>query len=423
MPTYTQTPTGWVSDEELARMVLGAQQEPPQYILDAMGGSYDRSRYYWNPDNMSLVARDGSGSYGFGDVPNPSLGTNVVLPYGSGGGDQGYGGGGTNIGVTQPGYGDTLHFDQGENPYFGFGDGREMFISSDPNAIDAYQHDAQTRSLQGVASVGALVGGAALGGALSGGGSGAATAPGYGGPATTYPLASAGGTIAATPIAAGAGAATVAGATTAAGAAGGAAAAGGGLLGSSPWLNGAIVGSSLLSGVLGAKAGEEGVEASREAVAESRRQFDTARGDLLPVINLAGSSAPLLQRYLSGDRTAFTESPSYQFNLQEGQKAIDRSLASRGKALSGAGVREGVRYASGLASNEDSKFVDQLLAAAGLGTTGASVSANAGANSAAQVGSGLMAGANSRASGYNSLNNAVQGGISNLLLQRYLRAA
>jgi hypothetical protein len=121
---------------------------------------------------------------------------------------------------------------------------------------------------------------------------------------------------------------------------------------------------------------------------------------------------------------AFFESPDYQFNLGEGQKAIDRSLAARGRSLSGAGVKEGIRYASGMASGEYGKFVDRLLAAAGLGTTGVSLSANAGMNAANNIGAAQMNAANTRASGYMNaaagINNAVQGGISNYMLYQYL---
>jgi hypothetical protein len=79
-----------------------------------------------------------------------------------------------------------------------------------------------------------------------------------------------------------------------------------------------------------------------------------------------------------------------------------------------------MRYASGLASQESGQFVDQLLAAAGLGTTGAATVGNVGQNTAANVGNAAMAGANARSSGYNSINNAIQGGLSNFLLNRYL---
>lgn len=124
------------------------------------------------------------------------------------------------------------------------------------------------------------------------------------------------------------------------------------------------------------------------------------------------------------DMSVFFESPDYQFNLNEGQKAIDRSAAARGGLLSGGAVREGTRYASGLASREYSNFVDRLMQQAGLGATGIGASASAGANTAGLVGNAAMNGANARGSAYltgaNALNSSVQGGLQNFLLAKYL---
>lgn len=43
--------------------------------------------------------------------------------------------------------------------------------------------------------------------------------------------------------------------------------------------------------------------------------------------------------------------PGYQFALEQGQKAIDNSLAARGGILSGRALKEGARFATGLADN------------------------------------------------------------------------
>lgn len=130
----------------------------------------------------------------------------------------------------------------------------------------------------------------------------------------------------------------------------------------------------------------------------------------------AGSGSP--------NMGAFFESPDYQFNLAEGQKAIDRSLAARGRALSGAGVKEGERFASGQASGEFNNFTQRLLQIAGLGSAGVNTSANAGMTSAGQIGAAQVNAGNTRASAYmqgaEGVNNAVQGGISNYLLYQYL---
>lgn len=124
------------------------------------------------------------------------------------------------------------------------------------------------------------------------------------------------------------------------------------------------------------------------------------------------------------DMSVFTESPDYQFNLAEGQKAIDRSLAARGRSLSGAGVREGVRYASGMASNELGNFYNRLANLAGIGQTATQSTAAAGMNAANNISQNHLFAGQSRASGYMNtaagINNAVQGGLQNYMLSRYL---
>lgn len=134
----------------------------------------------------------------------------------------------------------------------------------------------------------------------------------------------------------------------------------------------------------------------------------------------AGAGAPTA----GPDMSVFFESPDYQFNLTEGQKAIDRSLAARGRTLSGAGVREGVRYASGMASNEYGNFYNRLANLAGLGQSATQSTAAAGANAANNISQNHLFAANARANGYmqagQAANNAVQGGIQNYMLYQYL---
>jgi hypothetical protein len=125
------------------------------------------------------------------------------------------------------------------------------------------------------------------------------------------------------------------------------------------------------------------------------------------------------------DMSAFFESPDYQFNLAEGQKAIDRSLVAQGRGLSGAGVRQGVRYASGVASQQYGDFTNRLLTIAGLGSAATSNTVAAGQNMANNNSAALINAGNQRASIYGQtaagVNNSVQGGISNYMLAQYLK--
>lgn len=250
------------------------------------------------------------------------------------------------------------------------------------------------------------------------------------------------------------------------------------------WVATAIVGSTLISAGASAYAANKSAGAARDAqdtaTAESGRQFDLVRGDtapyrqagvsaldklarlygLGPVVSQPSSSsiAPLMNAPQGGgngffstslrnamasqsgqqgnaqasltpqssrpDMSVFFQSPDYQFNLAEGQKAIDRSLVARGRGLSGAGVKEGVRYASGMASNEFGNFYNRLANIAGLGQAGVNTSASAGMNTAANIGNAAMNAGNARASAYTmgaqGVNNSAQGGVSNYLLSQYL---
>jgi hypothetical protein len=127
------------------------------------------------------------------------------------------------------------------------------------------------------------------------------------------------------------------------------------------------------------------------------------------------------------DMSVFFKSPDYNFNLQEGQQAIDRSAAARGGLLSGGAIKAGERYASGLASREYSSFVDRLMQQAGLGTTGIGASAAAGANASNNISNAYINNGANRANAYmtgaNAINNGLQGTASNLLLMKYLGTA
>ncbi len=124
------------------------------------------------------------------------------------------------------------------------------------------------------------------------------------------------------------------------------------------------------------------------------------------------------------DMSVFFESPDYRFNLAEGESALNRSLAARGRTLSGAGVKEGVRYASGMASQQFGDFYNRLTNLAGLGQAATQSTAAAGMNAANNISQNHMYAGQARANGYmqagQAVNNGVQGGISNYMLMQYL---
>lgn len=123
------------------------------------------------------------------------------------------------------------------------------------------------------------------------------------------------------------------------------------------------------------------------------------------------ASQDMMNRLAAG----FKESPDYQFRLKEGENALMRGQAARGKLLSGEGVKEGLNFASNLASGEFGNFMtraggywsdyaNRLAAIAGVGQTATNQGVAAGQNFASNTGNMLMAG------GANQANAMLAGG-------------
>ena len=131
-----------------------------------------------------------------------------------------------------------------------------------------------------------------------------------------------------------------------------------------------------------------------------------------------------------------TNNPAYQFQLKQGQQALDRSSAARGMGYSGAQMKASQQYGQGLASQQydkeynraTSEFGDYYNRLAGLaqgGQQAAGSMAQAGGQYAQNAGNtfanlsnaqtGILGQqANARASGYTAKANAVTGGLNSL---------
>ena len=116
----------------------------------------------------------------------------------------------------------------------------------------------------------------------------------------------------------------------------------------------------------------------------------------------------------------FEEDPGYQFARDESLNAVTRQMNAMGKGRSGNILAELGRRAEGLASqryneafNRYNTNLNHLASIAGMG-----LQAGAGTAAAAQGNAGMLMG-NTRF-GAQSINNAIQGGYSNYLLDREL---
>jgi hypothetical protein len=119
----------------------------------------------------------------------------------------------------------------------------------------------------------------------------------------------------------------------------------------------------------------------------------------------------------------FTADPSYQFRLQQGQQALERSAAARGGTFSGRAAKDLTNYAQGAASQEygnaynrfqtdRANMLNPLQSLAGQAQSSANTVGQAAQTFGQQQGNNLMAAGNAQASGYMGMANTLAGGVN-----------
>jgi len=123
----------------------------------------------------------------------------------------------------------------------------------------------------------------------------------------------------------------------------------------------------------------------------------------------------------------FQESPGFQFRQEQGEQAINRANAARGRFFSGAAIENLAEFNSGLASSEFNNFFNRLNALRTGGSAAATSATAAGSASSGNIAnliqtgganraSGIVGAANARNQGLAGVAGAVTGGINNALL-------
>lgn len=222
---------------------------------------------------------------------------------------------------------------------------------------------------------------------------------------------------------------------------------------------GAIVASAVIGGAVSmfgankqAKAAKQGadtqLQATRESIASNEKALAQQREDQKPWRDAGMAALEQLKTGIADGsfdpkNFEFTEDPGYQFRLQQGQKAIERSASARGNALS-AGTQLAIQgYGQEFAANEYGAAYDRnastqnarfnaLASVAGTGQRATDVIGAATGSTAANNANLTVAGGNAVAQGYigaadawskgaNGLATAANTGIQNYLLQGYLK--
>jgi hypothetical protein len=211
----------------------------------------------------------------------------------------------------------------------------------------------------------------------------------------------------------------------------------------SGWVAGAVVaagiGGSLLSSDAARHAANVQADAATTAAQAGQstqlQMFEEGRADTAPW-RKAGETAlnTLLEKVQAGPGV-YTTSPGYQWRLDEGTRALERSAAAKGGLLGGGTGKALTRYGQDYATNDYQNFLANYYASltpyqslAGVGQTVAAQNAQQGNQVAANIAAGNLNAANiagqAQAGGIINQANAYTGaantGLNNYFLWKYL---
>jgi hypothetical protein len=176
------------------------------------------------------------------------------------------------------------------------------------------------------------------------------------------------------------------------------------------------------------KAANAQANAANQANLTQSQQYQQTRQDQAPWRAAGGEALNSLEGYYglpgangqvdpnaaANDNKLIQNLPGYQFNLQQGNQAVQRNLAANGLLDSGAAQKALTQYGQGSAMQASGQYLNGLQSLAGLGQSATAQTGAAGANAANQIGSNQIYAGNAQASGYANQSNAINSGLSGL---------
>jgi hypothetical protein len=210
----------------------------------------------------------------------------------------------------------------------------------------------------------------------------------------------------------------------------------------------AVVGAAVSSDA-SRKSANTQADAARNANQLAQNQNDTMRSDLAPYVqggygaqsrlnNLLGIGSPTDQTTYGQLTRGFTaqdylnnQDPGYQFQLQQGQQALQNSQAAQGGVLSGAALKDLIKFNQGVASTgytdafnrfqtQNQNTYARLAGLLQVGEAGAAQQGVTGANLANTSTNALMSQGNALAAGQVGQANAISGGLNSAAGYYYL---
>lgn len=203
----------------------------------------------------------------------------------------------------------------------------------------------------------------------------------------------------------------------------------------------AMIGSSVV-GAIGSIFGSSSAASAQSAAAAKAtkaqlKMFKEAQTALSPFISggKTGMEAligklPYLSSDINLDQAALEATPGYKFTLSQGLKAVQNSAAARGLGASGAAIKGGAEYATGLSDatyntrftqeiDERKQILDALMSSINPGVAAGSSLASAATTTGAGVASNAIGAGNAQAANYINTGNQI-GNVGNSLVSALL---
>ena len=192
---------------------------------------------------------------------------------------------------------------------------------------------------------------------------------------------------------------------------------------------GSAVAGALISSSASKKAAQTQADAANRASDLQYQQYQEDVARQKPFYDVGVNALPELveaSKYTPFGMDQYKQDPGYGFRLAEGQKALDRMAAARGKGFSGESLRAAERYGQEMGSQEymnafnryqteRAARLNPLQSLTGMGQTTANTLGTMGSNMATNVGQNYQSAANARASGYVGAANSATSGLGTYL--------
>jgi hypothetical protein len=191
------------------------------------------------------------------------------------------------------------------------------------------------------------------------------------------------------------------------------------------------IGSAVISAHGAQSAANTQANAANQAAATQLQMYNQTRTDLMPYMTTGSAALSQLANLwgigpggsgtpnAAAATSALTQFPGYQFGLNQGVQALDRSAASRGLALSGAQLQATQQFGNNYAMQQAwNPYVSQLNSLSSLGEDAGARVGNAGVTTGQGVASSQLAAGQATAAGQVGVTNSINqglGGLGNLI--------